>query len=131
MQSDDSAQSAGESQNRYQEEDHYWDQTEDTYIKSEFDPGPYNTDGLHPDKWRSRKHFSSDETEEEAVPYKTQNITLQDNVDSKKLAEARIHNRMLLSKTNHTDIKQEPGSYLHPQQRIQHHQPPQQRVDTQ
>ena len=48
MQSDDSAQSAGESQNKYQEEDHFWDQTEDTYIKSEFDPGPYNTDGLHP-----------------------------------------------------------------------------------
>ena len=68
MQSDDSAQSAGESQNKYQEEDHFLDQTEDTYIKSEFDPGQYNTDGLRRNEWRSRKQISSDEMEEEAVP---------------------------------------------------------------
>ena len=59
------------------------------------------------DEWRSRKQFSSDDTEEEAAPYKTRNVTLQDSVDSKQLAEARIHNKMLLSKTNHSDIKQD------------------------
>ena len=100
---------------QYREEDHYWDQgacwdqTEDTYIKEEFDPGPYNTDVLRRDEWRSIKQFSSDDTEEEAAPYKTRNVTLQDSVDSKQLAEALIHNKMLLSKTNHAEIKQEPA----------------------
>ena len=65
----------------------------DTYIKEEFDPGPYNADALRRDEWRSRKQISSDDSEEEAAPYEIRNVTLQDRVDSKQLAEAQIHNR--------------------------------------
>ena len=114
--SNDSAQSVGENQQyRKEDQDACWDQTEDTYIKEEFDPGPYSTDVLHCDEWRSRKQISSDDTEEEAAPYETRNVTLQDSVDSKQLVEARIHNKMLPSKTNHSEIKQEPRSHPHPQ----------------
>ena len=72
---DDSAQSAGETQ-QYQDTDHHWDQApcweqpEDIYIKDEFDPGLFNTEVLRRDEWRLRKPISSDDTEEETVPYK-------------------------------------------------------------
>ena len=82
IQSNDSAPSAGENQDRYREEDHSWDQNDDTAnIKVEFYPEPYNTGGFYRGEWRSSKYFSSDETEEEAMPYKTQGVDLQDNVD--------------------------------------------------
>ena len=65
-------------------------------------PGPLNTDVIHRDEWRSRKQIlSSDDTEEEAAPYGTRNVTHQDGVDSKQLTETKVQNRILLSETNH------------------------------
>ena len=78
----DSAQSAGETQ-QYQDTDHHWDQApcweqpEDVYIKDEFNLGPYNTESLRRDEWHLRKQISSDNTEEETVPYKIQNAWAQ------------------------------------------------------
>ena len=63
---EDSAQSAGETQ-QYQDTDHHWDQAscweqpEDIYVKSEFDPAPSNTDATRQD-WRTQKSISSDDT---------------------------------------------------------------------
>ena len=129
----------GETQ-QYQFTDHHWDQAscweqpEDVYIESEFDPGPSNTEAMRWD-WRSRKSISSDDTEGEMVPHKVRNISPQDNTDSKQLSEAEYRNRVLLSQTNNEEIKQEikqePGTYARPQQRIQYSQDPPQRLDNQ
>ena len=106
-----------------------WDQPEDVYVKEEFDPGPFNTEVIRRDEWRSRKSISSDDTEGETVPHKVRNISLQDSTDSKQLTEAEYRNRVLLSQTNHEEVKQE--TYTHPQQRIQYHQDPPQILDNQ
>ena len=109
--------------------DHTWDPSSDApNIKIEYDPEPYNTVGLHRE-WRASKYFSLDETEEETVAYMAQSVGIQDNVDSKQLAEARVENRLLLSDTHHRGIKQEIDDY--PPQQRNPHQPPQQRMDTQ
>ena len=102
--------------------------TEDVYVKSESDPGPSNTDPMRQD-WRPRKSISSDDTEGGMVPHKVRNISLQDNTDSKQLSEAEYRNRVLLSQTNHGEIKQEvmqePEYYARPQQqRVQYNQDP-------
>ena len=69
------------------------------------------------------------------VPHKVRNISLQDSTDSKQLMEVEYRNRDLLSQTNHEEvkqeIKQEPGTYTHPQQKIQYHHDPPQRLDNQ
>ena len=119
---------------QYQDTDHHWDQAlcweqpEDVYVKSESDPGPSNTDPMRQD-WRPRKSISSDDTEGGMVPHKVRNISLQDNTDSKQLSEAEYRNRVLLSQTNHGEIKQEvmqePEYYARPQQqRVQYNQDP-------
>ena len=141
---DDSAHSAEEAR-QHQETDQHWDQgacwgqPEDVYIKQEFDPGPYNTEVIRHKDWRSKKPIpSSDETEEEA-PYETRNIAHQDSIESRKLTDTKVQNRILLSNMNHEDIKQEPDNYIkqepdnyaQPPQRTQHQREPQQRVDTQ
>ena len=42
------------------------------------------------------------------IPHKIKNISLQpDNADSKQLSEAEDRNRLLLSQTNHGEMKQE------------------------
>ena len=79
--------------------------------------------------WRPRKSISSDDTEGGMVPHKVRNISLQDNTDSKLLSEAEYRNRVLLSQTNHGEIKQEvmqePEYYARPQQqRVQYNQDP-------
>ena len=113
---DDSAQSAEETQ-QYREADHHWvqgacwEQPEDVYIKEEFDPGPYNTEVIRHDEWRlNKKILSFNDTEGETAPYGTRNVTHQDSIDSKKLTERKVQNRVLLSNTNHEEIKQEPGT---------------------
>ena len=70
------------------------------------------------------------------IPHKIKNIFLQpDNADSKQLSEAEYRNRLLLSQTNHgemkQEIKQEPEFkqeheyYTRPQQqRVQYNQDP-------
>ena len=147
---DDSAHSAEEAR-RHQKTDQHWEQDtcwgqpEDVYIKQEFDPGPYNTEVIrHKDKdWRSKKPIpSSNETEEEAH-YETRHIT-QDSIESRKLADTKVRNRILLSNMNREDIKQEPNNYIkqepdnytQPPQKTQHQREPpqrepQQRVETQ
>ena len=140
---DDSAHSAKEDRGHQKtdqrwEQDTCWGQPEDVYIKQEFDPGPYNTEAIrHKDRdWRSKKPIpSSDETEEEA-PYETRHITHRDNIESRKLADRKVQNRILLSNMDREDIKQEPDNYAQPSQRTQHQREPpkrepQQRVDTQ
>ena len=104
------------------------EQPEDVYVKSESDPGPSNTDAMRQD-WRPPKSISSDDTEGGMVPHKVRNISLQDNTDSKLLSEAEYRNRVLLSQTNHGEIKQEvmqePEYYARPQQqRVQYNQDP-------
>ena len=127
---------------QFQETDHYWDQgpcweqPEDIYIKQELDTGPYNTEVIRHNErhneWRSKKPImSSDNTEEEAAPYGARNVTHQESIDSKRLTETKVQNRILLSNTNHEEIKQEPESYEQPPQRAQYQREPQQRVDTQ
>ena len=137
---DDSAHSAEETR-QFREADHYWDQStcweqpEDVYIKPEFDPGPYNTEVTRHNEWRSKKPItSSDNTEEEAAPYGNRNVTHQENIDSKRLSETNVQNRILLSTTNHEEIKQEPQepkSHTQPPQRAQYQREPQQPVETQ
>jgi hypothetical protein len=63
------------------------------------------------------------------VPHKARNTSLQDNTNSKQLSEAEYRNRVLLSQTNHGEIKQEvkqePEYYARPQQqRAQYNQDP-------
>ena len=126
-------QSAGETQ-QYQDTDHHWDQAscwdqpEDVYLKSEFDPAHSNKDAARQD-WRTQKSISSDDTEGGMIPHKIRNISFQDNAESKQLSEAEYRNRLLLSQTNHREIKQEikqePEYYTRPQQqRVQYNQDP-------
>ena len=118
-QSDDSAHLAEETRRHKQkgprwEQDACWGQQEDVLLKQEFDPGPYNTDAIrHKDRdWRSKKPIipSSDETEEE-THYKTRHVA-QDNIESQKLADMKVRNKILLSNMDREDVKQEPIDHI-------------------
>ena len=50
--------------------------------------------GFYRGEWGTSKYFSSNETEEEAMPYKMQSVDIQDNDDSKKLVEVRVKNQL-------------------------------------
>ena len=141
MQSDDSAPSTYANRGRNQAEDPHgyaWGPSSDAPpVKMEFEPEQYNTDVLR-QNWRgASKYISSDETEEEIVTYRSRNTGIQDKVDSKRLAEARVQNQKLLLDTHrvikqepdaHRNIKQEPDDHP-PQQRDP--RPPPQQMDTQ
>ena len=126
---DDSAQSAGETQ-QYQDTDHHWDQDscwnqpEDIYLKPKFDPAYFNKDAARRD-WRAQKSISSDDTEGGMIPHKIKNISLQsDNTDRLLLAQTN-HGQMNLEIKQEPEFKQEPEYYTRPQpQRVQYNQDP-------
>ena len=137
---DDSAHSAEEAReyrktDQRWKQDRSWGQPEVTFTQQDFDPGPYDTEVVsHKDRdWRSSKPIlpSSNETGED-TPHETRHTAYRDNIESKRLADIKRQNKMLLSDMEREDIKQdtdsyikkEPDDYAQPPQRRQHQREP-------